>query len=101
MKYKQPPPGFEFGLLNPFPQMLTIIPQGFLKYVSQINLCFLSICQWPGDLGSIPGPVIPKTQKMVLDTSLLNTQHYKVWIKSKVDLYWERSCSPPLWCSSY
>ena len=29
----------------------------------------------PGDLGSIPGRVIPKTQKMVLDTSLLNTQH--------------------------
>ena len=29
----------------------------------------------PGDLGSIPGRVIPKTQKMVLDASLLNTQH--------------------------
>ena len=28
----------------------------------------------PGDLGSIPGRVIPKTLKMVLDTSLLNTQ---------------------------
>ena len=28
----------------------------------------------PGDLGSIPGNVIPKTIKMVLDTSLLNTQ---------------------------
>ena len=33
------------------------------------------------DLGSIPGQVIPKTQKMVLVASLLNTQHYKVWIK--------------------
>ena len=31
--------------------------------------------------GSIPGRVIPKTLKMVLDTSLLNTQHYKVRIK--------------------
>ena len=30
-----------------------------------------------GDLGSIPGQVIPKTLKMVLDTSLLNTQQYK------------------------
>ena len=29
----------------------------------------------PGDLGSIPGRVIPKTLKMVLDTSLLNTQY--------------------------
>ena len=36
------------------------------------------------DLGSIPGQVIPKTQKMVLDASLLNTQHYKVHIKGKV-----------------
>ena len=32
----------------------------------------------PGDLGSITGCVIPKTLKIVLDTSLLNTQHYKV-----------------------
>ena len=37
-----------------------------------------------GDLGSIPGRVIPKTQIMVLDASLLNTQHYKVRIKGKV-----------------
>ena len=29
-----------------------------------------------GDLGSIPGRVIPKTLKMVLVTSLLNTQQY-------------------------
>ena len=39
----------------------------------------------PGDLGSIPGRVIPKTLKMVLDTSLLNTQQYTVRIKSKVE----------------
>ena len=38
----------------------------------------------PGDLGSIPDRVIPKTLKMVLDTSLLNTQQYKVCIKGKV-----------------
>ena len=37
----------------------------------------------PGDRGSIPGRVIPKTLKMVLDTSLLNTQHYMVRIKGK------------------
>ena len=29
----------------------------------------------PGDLGSIPGRVIPKTQKMALDAILFNTQH--------------------------
>ena len=46
-----------------------------------------------GDLGSIPGCVIPKTFKMVLDTSLLNTQQYKVCIKGKVEQSWERSCA--------
>ena len=40
----------------------------------------------PGGLGSISGRVIPKTQKMVLNASLLNTQHYKVWIKGKMEL---------------
>ena len=37
------------------------------------------------DLASIPGRVIPKTQKMVLDAALLKTQHYKVRIKDKVE----------------
>ena len=40
-----------------------------------------------GDLGSIPVQVIPKTQKMVLDATLLNTQHYNVQIKSKVEQF--------------
>ena len=35
----------------------------------------------PEDLGSIPGRVILKIQKMVLDAALQNTQHYKVMIK--------------------
>ena len=39
----------------------------------------------PGYLSSIPGHVMPKTQKLVLDTSLLNTQQYKVRIKGKVE----------------
>ena len=56
----------------------------------------------PGDLGLIPGRVIPKTQKMVLDTSLLNTQHYKVRIKGKVEPSREGVApSPTSWCSSY
>ena len=56
----------------------------------------------PGDLGSIPGCVIPKTLKMVLDTSLLNTQQYKVCIKGKVEQSWERSSAfPTPKCSSY
>ena len=35
----------------------------------------------PGDWGSISDQVIPKTQEIVLDATLLNTQHYKVGIK--------------------
>ena len=38
-----------------------------------------------GKQGSILGQVIPKTQKTVLDATLLNTQHYKVMIKGKVE----------------
>ena len=38
------------------------------------------------DRGSILCRVISKTLKMVLDTSLLNTQQYKVRIKGKVEL---------------
>ena len=37
------------------------------------------------DQGLIPGRVILKTQKMVLDAALLNPQHYKVSIKGKVE----------------
>ena len=49
----------------------------------------------PGDLGSLPGQVIPKTQKMVLEAALLNTQFYKVHIKGKVELSRERSSTLP------
>ena len=44
-----------------------------------------------GDWDSIPGLVIPKTQKIVLDASLLNTHYYKVWIKGKVKQSRQRS----------
>ena len=43
----------------------------------------------PEDQGAIPGRVILKTQKMELDTSLLNTQHYKVLIKRKRSNAWK------------
>ena len=45
----------------------------------------------PGDLCSIPGRVIPKTFKMVLDASLLNIQQYKLGIKGKEDQSREKS----------
>ena len=51
----------------------------------------------PVDLGSIPGHVIPKTLKMVLYTSLRNTQQYKVLvrIKGNVDQSRKRSSALP------
>ena len=53
-----------------------------------------------GDQSSIPGRVIPKTQKTILDAALLSTQHYKVSVK------WSNpgsgvAPSPTPSCSSY
>ena len=45
-------------------------------------------------VGSIPGCIIPKTLKMVLDTSFLKTQQYKVHIKGKVEQSRERDYPP-------
>ena len=50
----------------------------------------------PGDRGSISGHVIPKTLKMVLDTSWLNTQQNKIRIPDKVEQSRERSSAFPL-----
>ena len=49
----------------------------------------------PGELGSVPGWVIPKTQKMVLEAALLNTQLYEVRFKDKVKQSKERSSALP------
>ena len=49
----------------------------------------------PIDLSSIPGRVIPNTLRMVLDTTLLNTQQYKVRIKGKMEQSRERSSALP------
>ena len=43
------------------------------------------------DLGSIPGRVIPKSQKMVHDAFLLNTKHNEVSFKGKMEQSRERS----------
>ena len=65
------------------------------KWEPDIGVAVRMFANGPGDLGSISGRVIPKTQKMVLDASLLNTQHYKVRIKGKVEQSWERSSALP------
>ena len=67
-----------------------------LRYLRLIGLVVRVFTDGPGDLGSIPGHVIPKTFKMVLDTSLLNTQINKVRIKGKVEQSRER-CSALLY----
>ena len=48
-----------------------------------------------GERGSIQGWLIPKTKKMVLDAASLNTQHYKVRIKDKVEQSREWSSALP------
>ena len=45
----------------------------------------------PRDLRSIPGRIIPKTQKMVFGATFLNTQHSKVRIKGKMEQSSEKS----------
>ena len=47
------------------------------------------------DLASIPVRIIQKTLKMVLDTSLRNTQQYEVRINGKVEQSRERSSALP------
>ena len=66
------------------------------------NLCYRLIglvgrvfANHAGDRGSIPGWVMPKTLKMVLDTLLLNTQQYKVCIKDKMEQSREKSSGLP------
>ena len=55
----------------------------------------------PGDRGSILSCVMSKTQKMILDAALLNTQHYKVSIKGKVEQSRKGvSPFPTPWCRS-
>ena len=63
-----------------------------MQLIGQVERVFTN---GPGVLGSIPGRVIPKTFKMVLDASLLNTQQYKLRIKGKVDQSRERSTALP------
>ena len=64
-------------------------------YISNIGIIVRVFAKGLGDLGSIPGRVIPKAQKMVLGATLLNTQHYEVRIKDKVEQSRERSSALP------
>ena len=63
--------------------------------LEEIGLVGIMFANGSGDRGSIPSWVILKALKMVFDTYLLNTQHYKVRIKGKVDQSRERSSTLP------
>ena len=54
-----------------------------------------SVHHWYGRPGFNPRSSHTKTQKMVLDTSMLNTQHFKVRIKGKVEQFREWSSALP------
>ena len=71
--------------MQTFSNLISIL----LKYILFEKLKRLN---GPEDMGSIPGSVIPKTLKTVLDTFLLNTKQYKVRIEGKVEQSRER-CS--------
>ena len=69
-----------------------------------VNYLYFWLGHWPNgrvfanfreDSGSIPGQVMPKSQKMVLDAAFFNTQDYKVWIKGKVEQPREWSSALP------
>ena len=59
-------------------------------YISEaIGLMSRVFANGPWNQGSIPGQVITKNQKMIHGAALLNTQHYKVWIKGNVEIFRE------------
>ena len=88
-------PGY-FAYVNPITNItINEIYASFCCFVLIIGLVGRVFAKGPGDLGSIPGSVVPKTLKIVLDTSLLNTQQYKVRIKRKVEWSREKSSALP------
>ena len=65
-----------FNIVAVVLQEETLAPYMFLIYLDYrqaIGLMSRVFANGRGDWGSIPGRVIPKTQKMVLDAALLNT----------------------------
>ena len=68
---------------------LSVFYLGFFFLLLLLYRAIGSMCRvfvnGPGDWSSIPGRVIIKILKMVLDAALLNAQHYKVMIKGKME----------------
>ena len=77
----------DFYLISIFNAIL-VISRDFegIFYVKGLFACFNTISVRKKKDSFLEGTLtIPKTRKMVLDASLLNTQHYKVRIKGKVE----------------
>ena len=71
-------------------------------YKQPISIMVWVFTNGPGDLGSIPGRVIPKTQKIVIDAFSLNTYPWSILYNTK----WNNpgkgvAPSPTSQCSSY
>ena len=69
------------------------VNQGSIKY-HFLSLWYDSTWDWTQvsrAIGKHPVRVIPETQKMVFDTSFLNTQQYKLRIEGKGEQSRERS----------
>ena len=69
-------------------------------YARAIDLMSWLFANGPGDRGSIPRRVIPKTQKTVLDATLLNTIRQESWLKLSYPGNGVAPFSTPQ-CSSY
>ena len=67
----------------------------FIKINRAIDIMVGVFANGLGDRSAIPGRVIPKTQKMVIDGALINTQYYKVRIKGKMEQSREKSSALP------
>ena len=74
---------------------LSLSPSLSIDRLIDRALYWIVFANGPGDRGSIPGQLISKSQKKVLDATLLNTQQYKLRIKGKVEQSREWSCTVP------
>ena len=61
-----------------------------LRHLPDIGMMVRVFANGQGDWGSIPGWLIPKTQKMVLDATLLNTQHYDIYQPLRSGRIWHK-----------
>ena len=91
-----------FHSLNDFGHVIYTLYTSMYQNIAKLLTLVLLCANGPGEQGSIPGQVIPKTQKMVLDASLLNSafKRYRSRVKWSNPGKGVAPSSTP-WCSSY